>query len=108
MNAEFKLLINEIKEQDRKINELSRKLGSKEARIKLLEDLCETDDKIINQKKENIKSLEGLLSKYGKVTKGRFQPYSHMTNVNDYKDTIVKQGHFTSKGITYTITTGGE
>ena len=29
---EFKLLIDEIKEQDRKINELSRKLGSKENR----------------------------------------------------------------------------
>ena len=55
MKTEFKLLIDEIKEQDRKVNQLQRDLGGKEHRIKLLESVTDTDNDIIEDLNKRIK-----------------------------------------------------
>ena len=103
MMKEFKLLIDEIKEQDRKLNQLQRELGSKESRIKSLEDLCNTDNDCIKHLEQKVNGLESLLSKYGTVHRDSFTPHNYILNVLKYKDEIIKQGHFCAKGKTYEV-----
>ena len=110
MKTEFKLLIDEIKEQDRKVNQLQRDLGGKEHRIKLLESVTDTDNDIIEDLNKRIKGLESLLSKYGRVNvankgncKYTFKPYRHIVNSIEYREKLIKQGCFSDEGKIYDV-----
>ena len=103
MKKQFEFLLDEIKAQEKRILKAEQTIGLRENRIKLLEDLCETEDKIINEKDEKIKGLESLLSKYGTVHRDSFTPHNYILNVLKYKDELIKQGHFCAKGKTYDV-----